>query len=181
MKHVRGMLLLVLATTLSLAACGGGSTAVKEHFTNGNELAQAGQFDKAIEEYQAALQAEPDNVSALTNLGVAYYNTGQLDQAVAQYQAALKIAPNDADIHSNLAAAYVQQNNLDEALAEYQRAVELQPDLAQAHYGLGVIYSQQGQKDKAIQEFEKFVEFDPGTDPIASEQAQQFLKELKGQ
>lgn len=181
MKRVQSILTLVLAIALGLAACGGENAAVKGHFEQGNELARSGDYDKAIEEYKAALQEKPNNVSVLTNLGVAYYNIGQLDQAIAQYQAALKTAPNDADIHSNLAAAYVQQGKLDQALAEYQRAIELKPDLAQAHYGLGVIYGQQGKTDEAIEAFNKFVEFDPGTDPIASEQAQQYLKDLGGQ
>jgi tetratricopeptide (TPR) repeat protein len=181
MKRVQRILALVLATTLGLAACGGGDAAVKEHFASGNELARTGEFDKAIDEYKAALQEEPNNVSVLTNLGVAYYNTGQLDEAIAQYEKALETAPDDADIHSNLAAAYVQQEELDEALSEYQRAIELQPDLEQAHYGLGVVYMQQGKNDEAVQAFEKFAEFDSGNDPRASEQAQQYLKELKGQ
>jgi Flp pilus assembly protein TadD len=173
--------LVALLAMLSMAACGGAKTSVKEHFDKGNELAQAGEFDKAIEEYQAVLQEEPNNVSALTNMGVAYYNTGQLDQAIAQYQKALESAPNDADIHSNLAAAYVQKNQLDQALAEYQKAVELKPDLAEAHFGLGVVYIQLGQNEKAIQAFEKFLELDSGKDPIASDQAHQYLQQLKGQ
>jgi tetratricopeptide (TPR) repeat protein len=180
-SQVQRILAVILAITLGLVACGGENATVKEHFTKGNELAGAGEYDKAIEEYKAALQAEPNNVSVLTNLGVAYYNTGQLDQAVTQYQTALENAPNDADIHSNLAAAYVQQGKLDEAQAEYERAVELQPDLAPAHFGLGVVYSNQGANDEAIQAFEKFLEFDTGNDPIASEQAQQYLNQLRGQ
>jgi tetratricopeptide (TPR) repeat protein len=181
MKRASIILALLLTASLGLAACGGSSAEVKEHFAKGNELAHAGEYEKAIGEYTAALEKEPNNVSVLTNLGVAYYNNGQLDQAIAQYQKALETAPNDADIHSNLAAAYVQQGKFDQALAEYQKAIELEPKLAQAHYGLGVIYEQQGKNQEAIQAFEKFLEYDPGNDPIASDQAQQYLTELKGQ
>lgn len=151
-----------------------------EHFRQGNEYAQQGQFEQAIVEYQAVLAAEPENVSAMTNLGVAYYNTGQLEQAIAQYKEALQIAPNDADIHSNLAAAHVQVGDLDMALQEYQRAVELEPDLAQAHFGLGVVYIELGENDKAIEAFERFQELDSGQDPMATDLAQQYLEQLKG-
>lgn len=162
----------------------------EEHFKKGNEFAQAGEFDKAIAEYQAVLKAEPNNTSALTNLGVVYYSLGNLDQAIAQYQKAIQIAPNDADIHSNLAAAYVQKAQmgqaqpdrslLDKALQEYQTAVQLKPDLAEAYFGLGVIYVTLGENDRAIAAFEKFQQVDKGTDKIATEQAAQYLKQLKG-
>ncbi len=162
----------------------------EEHFRKGNEFAQAGELDKAVAEYQAVLKANPNNTSALTNLGVVYYSQGNLDQAIAHYQKAIQIAPNDADIHSNLAAAYVQKAQigqaqpdrslLDKALQEYQKAIELKPDLAEAHFGLGVVYVTLGENDKAIAAFEKFQQVDKGTDKIATEQAEQYLKQLKG-
>ena len=175
------LLLVFLVVAGALAGCGEPKMTADEHFQKGNEYASAGDFENAIVEYEAVLELEPENVSAMTNLGVAYYNTGQLDQAIIQYQNALELAPDDADIHSNLAAAYVQTNQLDKAQGEYQRAVELKADLAEAWFGLGVVYIQLGQNDKAIEAFEKFIEYDKGTDQIATDQAQQYLEQLKGQ
>ena len=126
----------------------------EEFFQAGNQHAQAGELEEAIAAYEAALELEPGYVSAMTNLGVAYYNIGQLDEAVAEYQKALQVAPDDEAIHSNLAAAYVQQGKLDEALAAYNRALELEPSLSQAYFGLGVIYMQMGQNEDAIAAFE---------------------------
>jgi Flp pilus assembly protein TadD len=155
--------------------------AASEHFQKGNELAGQGKFAEAIGEYQLALEENPDNVSALVNLGVAYYNAGQLEDAVGQYQKALQIAPNDADIHSNLGAAYVQQGNLDAGLEEYQKAVELDPNLAQAYFGLGVVHDALEQTEEAIAAFETFQQLDEGQDSVASDLAQQYLERLKGQ
>ena len=148
---------------------------VEEHFQKGNEYIQAGQFDKAVVEFEAVLAAEPERISALTNLGVAYYNVGRLDDAIVQYQKALEVGPDDADIHSNLAAAYVQKNDLTQALAEYQKAVTINPKLSQAHFGLAVVYLQQGQNDKALEELLLFQENDDGTDKIATAQANVYL------
>jgi Flp pilus assembly protein TadD len=182
--------ILVLLLAWPLAACSAAeptpeatateASTADEHFRRGNQHAQEGQFEDAIAEYQAALAAAPDHVSAMTNLGVAYYNTGQLEKAIAQYQAALDIAPNDADIHSNLAAAHVQVGDLDAALQEYQKAVELDPDLAQARFGLGVVYAELGEDAKAIEAFEQFQALDAGQDPMATDLARQYLEELKG-
>lgn len=157
------------------------SLTAEEHFRRGNELIQAGELEKAIDEYKSALELEPGNVDALTNLGVVYYNLGQLDDAVEQYSKALEIAPDDADIHSNLAAAYVQLNQLDRALEQYLTAVGKNAELAEAHFGLGVVYFQLDEKEKAIEAFERFRELDTGRDPMASSQVEQYLQQLKEQ
>jgi Flp pilus assembly protein TadD len=178
--------LVVLFTALALAACGTATPtaeapSLEEHFDQGNTFAQAGDFEKAIAEYQAVLELAPDNVSALANLGVAYYSTGKLDEAVTQYEKALELEPGDADIRSNLGAAYVQLGQLDQALDEYQQAVGINPDLAEAQFGLGVVYLQTGKTDEAIQAFEAFQKLDSGKDQIATQQAEQYLQQLKGQ
>jgi Flp pilus assembly protein TadD len=181
----RVLCLACLCIVLALAACG--STA-EDHFRQGNEFSQSGDFDKAVEEYQRALELEPENVDAMSNLGVAYYNLDQLAEAIEQYSKALELAPRDADIHSNLAAAHVQKYQqsgapaqLESALEEYTEAVELEPNLAEAHFGLGVVYLLLQRNDEAILAFARFQELDTGKDPTATENAAEYLKQLRGQ
>ena len=179
------ILLTVLMSLLVLAACG---DPTRGHLKAGNNFATAGQYAEAAEEYEAALELDPDNVDVMTNLGVAYYQLGQPSMAIDMYNKAVAIAPEDADIRSNLAASYVQQYEpegttepLEMALEQYQKAVELDPDLPEAHYGLGVVYMLLGQTEDAITSFEKFQELDKGTDPQATENAQVLLEQLRGQ
>ena len=179
------ILLVVLLSLLVLAACG---DPTQGHLKAGNNFTTAGQYAEAVEEYEAALELDPDNVDVMTNLGVAYYQLGQPSMAVDMYNKAIAIAPEDADIRSNLAASYVQQYEpdgttepLDMALEQYQKAVELEPDLPEAHYGLGAVYMLLGQTESAITSFERFQELDKGTDPQATENAQAILQQLIGQ
>lgn len=174
------LFLVSLTIVLCLAMCGQ-EESDPEHLKRGNELSRAGKFEEAVVEYEQALEIEPENVDLLSNLGVAYYNLGQLDKAIDHYSRAIEIAPNDADIRSNLAAAYVQLDQLDNALEEYKKAVELNPSLAQAFFGLGVVYALKGRTDDAIQAFEKFQELDPGEDLQATNDAEKYLKLLRGQ
>jgi tetratricopeptide (TPR) repeat protein len=197
MHKASALLLIALLLGVSLAGCGtavpssapapttapgaAGPTTAQEFFEAGNGHAQAGEFEEAVAAYQAALELEPDHVSAMINLGVAYYNLQQLDQAIAEYQKALRVAPEDEAIHSNLAAAYVQQGKLEEALAAYTRALELEPTLSQAHFGLGVVYMQMGENEDAIEAFENFQKYDSGDDAMATTQAEEYLTQLRGQ
>jgi len=176
------------ATSASPLVEGPEPISAEEHFRQGNEFSQAAEFEQAAEEYRKVLELEPQNVDAMTNLGVAYYNLGKLDEAVEQYRKALTIAPSDADIHSNLAAAYVQKyqlsgasEQLDQALAEYQTAVGLTPDLPEAHFGLGAVYLLLGRNKDALQAFETFLDLDTGKDPVATDNAKEYIKQLRGQ
>lgn len=164
------------------------TTTPLEHFREGNDLSRAGDFAKAAEQYEKALELDPQYVDAMTNLGVAYYSLGQLDKAIEQYTKAIEIAPGDADIRSNLAAAHVQKNQstgdpaeLEKAVEQYEKAVELNPDLAEAHFGLGVIYALQGDNALAILAFERFLELDEGQDPMATSNAEEYLQQLRGE
>lgn len=190
---VAAVLILLLAgcgqtPTASPPTPGGPSSTAQDLFRQGNDYSRGGDFEKAAEQYEKALELEPEYVDAMTNLGVAYYSLGQLDQAIEQYTRAIEIAPGDADIRSNLAAAHVQKHQssgdpgeLDKAVEQYETAVALNPDLAEAHFGLGVIYALQGENAQAIQAFERFQELDQGQDPVATNSAADYLKQLRGQ
>jgi Flp pilus assembly protein TadD len=180
-QHLLVLVVCAVFASMFLAACGDTGPSAEEHFQMGNEYAQTGEFEKARAEFEAVLEKDPDNVSAMSNLGVVYYQLGRLDDAIGQYTRALELEPEDADIRSNLAAAYVQKDQLDLALQQFQRAVELNPGLAEAYFGLGVVHLQLDNTEAAILAFESFQQHDSGRDPVASSQAVQYLEQLRGQ
>ncbi len=120
-----------------------------------------GQLDKAVAEFQAALQLKPDYVNAHNNLGLAYASQGNLDIAILEFQAASRLRPDYADAHINLGTAYALQGQLDKAIPEFQTVLRLKPDYAEAHYNLGIAYASQGQLDKAVAEFQAALRLKP--------------------
>ena len=52
---------------------------------------------------QRALEINPNDPEAHSNLGIALFQKGLVDEAVAQFRKALEINPNDADVQTNLA------------------------------------------------------------------------------
>ena len=133
----------------------------RPHNHLGNAYASQNQLDRAIAEYQTALQLKPDYAEAHNNLGVAYASQGQLDWAIADFQTALQLEPDYAEAHSNLGNAYTAQGQLDKAIAEYQTALRLKPDFAEAHSNLGNAYTFQGQFDEAIAEYQTALRLKP--------------------
>jgi hypothetical protein len=51
------------------------------------------QFDRAAEWYEKELKLEPNNVSARTDLGTAYFSLGRPKDALKEYEATLRINP----------------------------------------------------------------------------------------
>jgi Flp pilus assembly protein TadD len=84
---------------------------------------------KAIEEYNAALQKAPDSLSALMGLGVIYDTQKKSDKSKEYYQKALKINSKFAPAANNLAYLYAEKGeNIDEALNLAQTAKGQFPD-----------------------------------------------------
>jgi|GEM_PF-3771313 len=60
------------------------------YLTIGNAYAHKGQYDKAIENYNKAIQLNPNLAEAYYNRGVAYKHKGQYDKAISDFQTACK-------------------------------------------------------------------------------------------
>jgi tetratricopeptide (TPR) repeat protein len=67
-----------------------------------NSAYQDGEFEVAIENYNAALQLGYANSALYYNLGNAYFKNNELAQAILNYERAKKMAPRDSDIQFNL-------------------------------------------------------------------------------
>src|SRR6476661_245800 len=108
----------------AIAAC---TRAIKSGTYNGKTLALAysnrgvewkakGDIDKAIADYDKAIELNPEYASALNNRGLAYFNNGQKERAIADYDAAIKLEP-DAVRLNNRGNAYA-------SCAQYDRAIQ---------------------------------------------------------
>ncbi len=105
-------------------------------FARGVEAFKANDFDKAIEELEAATQASRDNYKAFCYLGAAYAAKQRYNAAIGAFKIAEQIAPGVASIHYNIAQAYEAGGVLGEAEYEYERAIEINRDYTLAKQAL---------------------------------------------
>ncbi len=131
------------------------------HNNLGNALADRGQFDEAIAEYQKVLQINPNDDDAHGNLGSVLVGRGQFDEAIAEYQKVLQINPNDFKAHYGLGNALAGRRQFDEAIAEYQKVLQINPNDSNARINLGIALGRCGRFDEAIAEYQKVVQIDP--------------------
>lgn len=79
----------------------------------------------AIHELGEASRLAPDDVEALTNLGVALINAGQLARARTTLERAARMDPTNAAVNLNLGIAEDLAGRSDRALFRYQRFLQL--------------------------------------------------------
>jgi tetratricopeptide (TPR) repeat protein len=151
----------------------------------------AGRNDEAINAYQQAIAAKPDNPSYYNNLGNILGRTGKIDDARAAYtKAAALDPPNAAMAWRNFGISLYQAQRMVEAVEPLKKATELDPKNAQAWYLLGAcmvadpsIYKTTGDKIEVhplpgtVEAYQKAIELDPNG-PWGT-QAKQGLEQLQ--
>ena len=107
-----------------------------DRFALGVAAFKASDFDKAIEELEAATQSNHDNYKAFCYLGAAYAAKERYNAAIGAFKTAEQMAPGVASIHYNIAQAYEAGEVFSEAEYEYERALQINPDYALAKEAL---------------------------------------------
>lgn len=97
------------------------------HNNLGDVYARNGDMPKAVEEFQKAIEINPNYADAYHNLANTYQQMGQNDAAVANYEKALSINPQLWQSYQNLAAMYFNSGQYDLALENIKKALEISP------------------------------------------------------
>ena len=146
------------------------------HHNLGVALAGEGRFPEAIEQYQAALQIEPNAANVQTDYGNALAKSGRIPEAIAHFEAALRVLPDSPITHNDLANALAAiPESVPEAIAEYRTALRLKPDYEEARnnlarvqsnaaemqYNVGIDLARSRRPEEAIPHFEEALRLKP--------------------
>ena len=104
---------------------------VAQAFLNrGNTYFSRTDYDKAVSDYGAAIEAAPGDVRPYNDRGAAYLKKQQYELAIRDFNRGLELNPNDADLLYNRGGAYLRQHFCTLASADFDRAAALSPDYA---------------------------------------------------
>ena len=84
-------------------------------------------FNRGIEDFEYALELEPDNAFMVAAIGKGAFVTGKFDLAITQFQAALALEPVVPEFHYFLGKAYKSSGRLDKAEASFRKTLDLSP------------------------------------------------------
>ena len=128
------------------------------------------QFDLsgALENYQKAIQLNPNNATAHHWLGTHPLTaSGERERAVAEIKRALELDPLSLATNFVLGYAYLLQGRVEESAAQMRKVLEMDGSFYFAHYHLGIALELQGMFPDALAEYQKAISLSDDPLPLA--------------
>ena len=93
----------------------------------GMAVAERGDLQGALENFQQALQIDPNDAEVHNDMGATLIALGKTDTAIPHFREAVRNKPNLANAHYGLGYALSLQGEMGAAIQEYQTALKLNP------------------------------------------------------
>jgi len=137
------------------------------------ERGDAGGLELAAVGYQNAINLDPANVFAITQLGKIKYREQKFGEAQESFANALLINPNDADLLQELAASSYYAHDIKTALVAIDKAVKIKPEDPLVNRSAAMIHASLGDFETAKKHME-FYKVKSGNDPSADQLASRY-------
>ena len=120
-----------------------------------------GQYQKAIEELNAAISLDPNFGYAINQLAYDYVGIGKTEKAVEYFERYASVNPGLPNPIDSIAELYLQMGKLDEAIAKYREALAIKPDFYRSCEGLAYTFALKANYEEATHWIDQFVERAP--------------------
>ena len=138
-------------------------TEAKKLINEGIVLHDKGDYAGAVNNYNKALEADKDNIGALTEKAMSLSTAGKYDEAINVSKYTISIYPNEdlENIYVSYANALDHQKKTDEALKIYDEGIQKFPNYYQLHFNKGICYANINKPDDAIICFQNSLKINP--------------------
>ena len=131
------------------------------HLYLGTAYERMGQYQRAIQVYQHAIEAKVRTDRVYARMGVDYLHLQQFDKAINAMGQAHRLNPNDLNNLLNLGMAYLQLGRVKEAEKSFRDITAQNDRFSAAYNGLGLMAVQRGDAETARRQFEQAIEVNP--------------------
>jgi tetratricopeptide (TPR) repeat protein len=121
----------------------------------------SGDYARAVENLQAAIDFIPEQYAPFYYLGIAYNNLGQLDEAMAAFAEVMKLNPEFLPVHSRVAILFYNEAKYSEARSELEKIISQNPMWADMHFHLALVKASQGDHRDGLKELETALLINP--------------------
>ena len=118
-------------------------------------------LNQAVEEFETAMKARPDDWASHANLGNFDVERREFHLAARHFETAYKLEPRAIGPMVNAAIAYSNLNRSEEAERSLRRALAVEPANAAANFNLGLLLGEQGRLDDAERALRTALKSDP--------------------
>lgn len=129
------------------------SDMAEEHYNLGMVYNRQEKFEQALEEYNQAVDLQPDHLMAHFKIALVYHQQEMIEQAEQKYRQVIELFPRAALAYNNLGLIYEARGDLLQAEELYIKASDAHPLLPDPLYNLGNLFAVAGKFEFAIQYF----------------------------
>jgi aspartate beta-hydroxylase len=119
------------------------------------QLVRAGRLAEAARAGERVLERSPDDLEALSIVGLAALGSGRVQRALDLLGRAVRLDPNDAATHHHFGRAQEAAGDLDAALACHDSALRLRPGFFLARLHRGALLERKGETQRALVDFSR--------------------------
>lgn len=129
--------------------------------SRGNYYYEQKKYDKALKDYEKAIQYDAQNYLAYTNRANIFETQGQYNKAIEDYTKSLSIKKNHYKGLINRAKAYMAIKDYPKSIADYKQATLINPKGYDGYFGLGRAYRLSGDVEQALKNYNKAIQIRP--------------------
>ncbi len=130
-------------------------------FHQGNAKSSLGDDEGAIQDYNQAIELNPQLAEAYYNRGLAKSRLGQNEEAIKDYDKAIELNPQLAEAYCNRGVAKNRLREYEEAIKDFNQAIELNPQDAKAYYNRGLSKYYLEEYEEAIRDYDQAIKLNP--------------------
>ena len=130
----------------------------RNHINLGKTLHKRGMDEKAMQEFQKAVELDGANPEGHILLGLLLLDQGETDKALQDLTTGIDLDPNSAVAKIGLGRAYRMKGQTDKALKILTAELDLNPDSEVVHLELGKIYESLGKTVEALKHYKASAE-----------------------
>ena len=122
------------------------------YFAHGHLLERQGMFERAAEQYEKALAAQPNFESALNRLGVTLNKLARHAEASERFRQALELNPGQPYLYNNLGFSLYLEGEYAQAELTIAEALQIDPTFSRARMNHAIVLAKLNRFDDAFTE-----------------------------
>ena len=126
-------------------------------FITGDKFFEDGDYTRALEEYEFALQQEPDAPYLARAKARALMQLGRNEEALAWFDRAVNLQPFFGGTYANRGILYDRMGQYELAIADYEKALQLDEEIGEGPNWLTRFLRKQPEKPPTVKERLKYL------------------------
>jgi protein O-mannosyl-transferase len=123
----------------------------------GNLFLNEKEYDRALNDYNKAIELNPNYSNAYFNRGNLFRNEKVYDRASDDYSKAIELNPIYSEAFINRGIVFMFEKKYDRALNDFNKSIELNPKFPKAYNNRGNVFYYEKKYEEAISDFSKAI------------------------